>query len=130
MAAILDLVFYATAAGNEPVRDWLRSLPAEARKTIGSDLWTVQTMWPIGKPLVDSFGGGLWEVRSTYDKVEYRVLVGLSAGVMYALHGFTKNTKTTTKADKELGYARLAEVKQAESQATKSKRKKGRGATS
>ena len=60
----IPVVFYRTAAGAEPVRDWLRGLSAEDRKTIGADLATVQVGWPIGMPLCGSLGGGLWEVRS------------------------------------------------------------------
>lgn len=60
----LAVVFFQTEAGNEPVRSWLHGLPKEERKAIGEDILTVQFAWPIGKPLVDSFGGGLWEVRS------------------------------------------------------------------
>ncbi len=32
---ILDVVFYKTEAGNEPVREWLKSLPREDRRAIG-----------------------------------------------------------------------------------------------
>lgn len=34
----ISLVFYANGNGTEPVRDWLRSLPAEERHMIGQDL--------------------------------------------------------------------------------------------
>ena len=61
----IPVVFYRTAAGAEPVRDWLRSLPAEDRRTMGTDLATLQVGWPIGMPLCRSLGAGLWEVRST-----------------------------------------------------------------
>ena len=45
--------------------DWLRSLPAEDRRVIGTDLATVQFGWPIGMPLCRPLGQGLWEMRST-----------------------------------------------------------------
>jgi len=32
---ILDVVFYKTEAGNEPVREWLKSLPREDRNISG-----------------------------------------------------------------------------------------------
>jgi len=56
--------FYRTAAGKEPVLDWLRGLDKEDRHKIGTDLMRVQFGWPIGMPLVRSLGEGLWEVRS------------------------------------------------------------------
>src|ERR1700724_423374 len=61
----LAVVFYRSATGSDPVREWLRSLPAEDRRVIGGDLATLQVGWPIGMPLCRSLGGGLWELRSS-----------------------------------------------------------------
>jgi phage-related protein len=107
----LTAAFYKTAAGNEPVRTWLHGLPKGVRKTIGEDIGYVERMWPIGKPLVDAFGEGLWEVRSTHDRSDYRVLFGIVGGKMYLLHGFMKQTATTPNADKALAQQRLRDVK-------------------
>ena len=48
----LDVRFFKTDGGTEPVRDWLRALSALDRKTIGEDIKTVQFGWPLGMPLV------------------------------------------------------------------------------
>jgi phage-related protein len=105
----LSCVFFKTEAGNEPVRDWLKEgVPAEARRTVGTDIKTVQATWPIDKPLVDSLGNGLREVRSTHDKVEYRVIFVLDGSTMVLLHGFTKTTKKTRKADIDVALERKA----------------------
>jgi hypothetical protein len=59
------MIFFRTAAGGEPVRDWLRSLdPVEDRKQIGVDIRTVEFGWPIGMPVCRPLGDGLYEVRS------------------------------------------------------------------
>ena len=34
----LNVVFYQTGGGHEPVREWLKSLPKEERKTVGADI--------------------------------------------------------------------------------------------
>jgi phage-related protein len=107
----LIAAFYKTATGNEPVRTWLKGLPKGVRKTIGEDIGYVERMWPIGKPLVDGFGEGLWEVRSTHDRSDYRVLFGIVGGKMYLLHGFMKQTASTPNADKALALQRLRDVK-------------------
>ena len=60
----LPCAFYRTTTGNEPVREWLKALPEGERKQVGSDIKAVQYGWPLGLPLVDSLGNGLWEVRS------------------------------------------------------------------
>ena len=39
---ILNVVFYKTEAGKEPVREWLKDLPREDRRTIGEDIKTAQ----------------------------------------------------------------------------------------
>ena len=38
----LAVVFFRTAAGNEPVREWLKNLSREECKTVGTDILTVQ----------------------------------------------------------------------------------------
>jgi len=59
------VVFYRTAGGAEPVRDWLKTLPVADRHAIGHDLALVQYGRPVGMPLCRPLGGGLREVRST-----------------------------------------------------------------
>lgn len=117
--------FYKTSAGNEPVREWLLGLPAEVRKEIGADIQRVQWQWPVGPPLVDgSFGGGLAEVRSSFNRNEYRVLFCISGNEMVLLHGFMKQTKATPKADKELALTRQADVVAEEKRLKKAAKKK------
>jgi phage-related protein len=84
------------------------TVPAVARKTIGGDIKTVQAMWPLDKPLVDHLGPGLWEVRSTHDKVEYRVIFTIGGSSMVLLHGFTKTSTKTRKSDIDLALKRKA----------------------
>ncbi len=49
----------------------------------------------MGKPLVDGFGAGLFEVRTSYDKKEYRVLFCIEGDTMLLLHGLQKKTQKT-----------------------------------
>ena len=103
MEAILEVKFFANSLGTEPVRDWLKSLTALDRKTIGEDIKTVQLGWPLGMPLVRHLGGGLWEVRTRLDNRIARVLFVLSGSKMVLLHGFIKKQQTTPKPDIDLG---------------------------
>ena len=61
----LEVYFYKTSSGNEPVREWLKSLPREDMRTIGFDIKTVQYGYPIGMPLTRVLHGtnGLEEIR-------------------------------------------------------------------
>ena len=99
--------------GREAVREWLKSLPAEARKEIGSDVQQVQWRWPTGKPLVNGFGEGLFEVRTGFDGDIYRVLLSLDGSTMVLLHGFKKKSEKTPRADLNLARKRQKEVEQA-----------------
>src|SRR3954469_3614054 len=57
-------IFYRTEAGNEPVRDWLKSMDREDRRRIGEDVKLVEYGWPIGMPTCRAMGEGLHEVRT------------------------------------------------------------------
>ena len=101
----IEVIFFRTAAGGEPVRDWLRSLdPVEDRKQIGVDIKTVEFGWPIGMPVCRPLGDGLYEVRSDLagNKIG-RVLFYIDIrGRMVLLHGFIKKTQKTPPSDLEL----------------------------
>ncbi len=101
---ILSVVFFRTEAGTEPVREWLRKLTVEDRKTIGIDIKTVQHGWPLGMPLVRKMEPGLWEVRCDIADGIARVLFTAKGGQMVLLHGFVKKTQKTP--DNELKTAR------------------------
>ena len=101
------MVFFQTEAGNEPVRRWLQGLPKEEIKVIGEDILTVQFAWPVGKPLVDSFGGGLWEIRSGLRGKIARTLFIIHDGEIVLLHGFIKKDRKTPKPDLDLAKKRM-----------------------
>jgi len=99
--------FYRTPAGNEPVREWLKGLPIADRKTIGTDIKDVEYSWPLGKPLVDSLGRGLWEVRSTITDGIARVIFCVEEDQMILLHGFVKKSRKTPDHEITLAYNRM-----------------------
>ena len=108
----LAVVFFQTEAGNEPVRNWLKGLPKEERKAIGEDILTVQFAWPVGKPLVDSFGGGLWEIRSRLKNKIARTLFIVHDEEIVLLHGFIKKDRKTPKPDLDLAQKRMKQYLQ------------------
>jgi phage-related protein len=102
----LAVVFFRTEAGNEPVREWLRGLSKEDRKIIGEDILTVQYAWPVGRPLVDHLGNGIWEVRSSLGNRIARTLFTEANQELILLHGFLKKTQKTPKDDLALAQKR------------------------
>ena len=107
----IPIVFYRTAAGAEPVREWLRSLSTEDRRAIGTDLATLQVGWPIGMPLCRSLGTGLWEVRSKLANNRIaRLIFFVTEGRIGVLHGFIKKTQKTPPAEIALAKKRMKEM--------------------
>ena len=107
----IPLVFYRTAAGGDPVRDWLKGLAEDARQVVGQDLMRAQWRWPVGMPLCRALGQGLWEVRSDLpDHRISRVLFCAREGQLVAVHGFIKKTQKTPAEDLRLARKRMKEV--------------------
>ena len=102
----LKVVFFKTDAGNEPVREWLKALPAEERKAIGVDIQTVQYAWPVGKPLVDHLKNGVWEIRSRFKDRIARTLFAVIDQKIVLLHGFIKKQQKTPQDELALALKR------------------------
>lgn len=107
----LSVVFYRSQGGTEPVREWLKSFPAEDRHILGRDLRLVEFGWPIGMPLCRALGAGLWEVRSklTGNRIA-RVLFCALEGHMVLLHAFVKKSQKTPQGELALARSRQREV--------------------
>lgn len=105
--SVLSVVFFLTESGDEPVREWLKSLDKEDRKTIGEDIKLVQFRWPLGMPLVRKMEADLWEVRSHLSGGRIaRVLFTVRDGEMALLHSFIKKSRKTPVKDLELARRR------------------------
>ncbi len=91
---ILSVVFFVTAAGNEPVREWLSGCP-RGPALVGFDIKTAQYGWPLGMPLIRKLEPGLWEVRSHIGDGIARVLFTVTGDTMVLLHGFVKKSQKT-----------------------------------
>ncbi len=103
----LEVRFFKTDGGTEPVRIWLRELSATDRKTIGEDIKTVQFGWPLGMPLVRKLDKDLWEIRIHLDGRIARVLFTVSNGKIVLLHGFIKKSQATPQPDLKLAKDRM-----------------------
>ena len=107
----LKVVFFNTERGNEPVREWLKSLPIEEKRIIGEDIKTVQFGWPLGLPVVRKMEPGLWEVRSRLPGRIARVLFTVKGDLIILLHGFIKKSNKTPLDDLSLARQRLAQLR-------------------
>ena len=103
----LQVVFYKSDSGNEPVRDWLKKLEKEDRRLIGGDIKTVQFGWPLGMPLVRKLEKGLWEVRIQLDSRIARILFTAHSNLMVLLHGFIKKSQKLPAKDLKIAKQRI-----------------------
>ena len=95
----LGIRFFRTSEGREPVREWLKGLPDDERKTIGEDLRTLQFAWPVGMPLVRKLDSDLWELRIDLPNRIARALFTIVQDEAVLLHGFIKKTQKTPLTD-------------------------------
>jgi phage-related protein len=97
-------IFYRVESGNEPLRDWLKTMTEEDRRLIGEDVKTVEFGWPVGMPTCRPLGDGLHEVRTKLSGNRIaRVFFYIDARQrMVLLHGIVKKTRRTPDADLKL----------------------------
>ncbi|MEQ1867684.1 MAG: type II toxin-antitoxin system RelE/ParE family toxin [Micropepsaceae bacterium] len=109
----LSAAFYETAAGAQPVREWLLGMSDDDRKIIGDDIATAEFGWPVGMPVCRPMGGGLFELRSHLagNRIA-RVLFCTTKGQLVLLHGFEKKTRKTPASELALAKKRMKEIEE------------------
>jgi phage-related protein len=108
---VLNVIFYRSETGNEPVREWLKDLPRDYKKLIGEDIKTAQIGWPLGMPLIEKIATNLWEVRTKLTDGIARVLFTVDGNYMVLLHGFIKKSQKIPKHELETALARLSKYR-------------------
>lgn len=104
---ILNVVFFRTITGKEPVREWLLSLSQEQKKAIGTEIKVVQYGWPLGMPVVRKMSADLWELRVNIPDGIARVLFTVDNNLMILLHGFIKKSQKTPDNELKTAQNRL-----------------------
>ncbi len=90
----------------------IRRFPKSARLNIGSELYLLQIgERPLHSKPMATVGHGVWEIRIADGKGAFRVFyfVKRKDGI-HVLHAFKKKTRTTPKADIDIGKARYREL--------------------
>jgi phage-related protein len=102
------VIFYRTAQGAEPVREWLQSLEKPERFQLGKAIQVLQMNGPaLSRPYACPLGGGLFELRERTGKVRYRVFYGFDGGrIIVLLHAALKDQRVI-KDDLALARRRL-----------------------
>lgn len=101
--------FYRTAAGREPVREFLDGLDNPDRDEVLAGMRDVQD---AGMVVARHLKGDIYEVRADSRGQAFRVLFaseGSKGRVLLAIEGFSKKTQRTPPPTIELAERRLAD---------------------
>jgi phage-related protein len=101
---------FTTDAGGKPVEEWIESLDLDARSEV---LILIDLLEERGTALREPFAkhveDGIWELRAKGPDGIYRVLYFHWFGHTFGLlHGFTKKTRTTPRAEITIARQRRA----------------------
>jgi phage-related protein len=118
---LLEIVFFKSEAGSQPVEKFLASRTKKDKEEIGADIYKIQEGFPLGLPLVKKMAVGLWELRSTIPDGICRILFTVTETKMVLLHGFVKKTQKTPLNELEVAKARLKEFRKLSKKSKKGK---------
>ena len=104
----MEVRFYRTEGGAEPVRDYLRGLPKTERRAAGAAVRAIQ-QYGLAAPGVSTrqIRGKLWEIRTGDDRVFYCVAAG---PIVWLLHAYRKDAQRAPKREITTAVGRMAEV--------------------
>ena len=94
-ASSYKVIFYRTAHGAEPVREWLQSLDKHERLQLGQAIQVLQLNGPaLPLPYARPLSGGLFELRERIGRVRYRIFYAFDGGrIVVLLHAATKDQR-------------------------------------
>ena len=111
MDRTIQIVFFRLDSGREPVREWLKEMSRDHRKTIGEDIKTLQFGWPVGIPLARKMDANLWELRSTTSSGIARTFFTVYQKKIVLLHGFIKKSQKTPPNELAIAKRRLNKLR-------------------
>ena len=107
----IPVVFFRLDSGREPVREWLRDMSRDNRKTLGEDIKTLQFGWPVGMPLARKMDADLWELRSAISTGIARTFFTVYQKKIILLHGFIKKSQKTPSNELATAKRRLNKLR-------------------
>ena len=111
----MRVIFYKTASGREPVKDYFEKLSVLDRVRIAEDIEIIEDCNSIEElktcPVnVKPLQGKLWEIKTGHgnqQRVYYVIISGLQ---MVLLHACKKQSQKAAQRDIETGMKRMMEV--------------------
>lgn len=108
-----NLIYYETANGRCPVKEYLDALDAKEAARVTYDLDLLESFGVgLGAPYTRSIRSKLWELR-TAGRTQHRVLYFATVGKrLVLLHAFTKKTGKTPPAEIETALRRMNDYRE------------------
>jgi len=106
--------YYTTKDGDAPVKDWLdNEISINAKANVFRVFMLLKTRGlSVGLPHIRPLENKLFEVRAKDKDGIYRVIYFAHTGKRFImLHGFTKKTEKTPRADIEISLKRMKEYR-------------------
>lgn len=107
----IPVLFFRLDFGREPVREWLKDLSRDNRKSIGGDIKTLQFGWPVGMPLARKMGNDLWELRPAVSSGIARTFFTIYQNRIILLLGFVKKSQKTPSNELATAKRRLTKLR-------------------
>lgn len=109
-------VYYRDSRGNEPVDDFIESLPAKRAAKIDDYVEEHLNGKPPDAPppefpITSQIEGELRELRVRFANTRYRILYQRSDNLVVLLHAIEKNTGAVSRSDVQLAKRRMADFK-------------------
>jgi phage-related protein len=107
----MNIFYYRTSSGREPVREYIESLPVDDRVPIAGDIRLIMIQGIIDAPVVTrKLQGKLWEIK-TGTKNQQRLFYCLyTEDGIVLLHACKKQKTGAHRPDIDLACKRMKEV--------------------
>jgi phage-related protein len=107
----MNVFYYRTSSGREPVREYIEGLPVEDRVSIAGDIKLIMQFGIFKAPVITrKLQSKLWEIK-TGTRNQQRIFYCLfSEDGLVFLHVCKKQREGAQRGDVELAYKRMKEV--------------------
>lgn len=107
----MDVIYYQTSSGREPVRVYINELPKEDRVIITGDLEQIRDHGimaanVVSRKLIEK----LWEIKSGTRSQQRLFYCVISGDTLVLLHACKKQKQGGQRGDVDLAYKRMREV--------------------
>jgi phage-related protein len=107
----MNVIYYKTSSGREPVREYLNNLPIADRAIITGDLEQIRDYGILGAQIVTrKLIEKLWEIKTGMRRQQRIFYCLITGDEMILLHACKKQKQGAQRGDVDVAYKRMKEV--------------------